>query len=54
MSGRNKLRSELISAIVTEEGVLRPPFGPALARAIATAIAARDDLPTADAAGVAG
>ena len=46
--------AELISAIVTEEGVLRPPFGPALARAIATAIAARDDLPTPDAAEVAG
>jgi len=29
--------AELISAIVTEEGVLRPPFGPALARAVQAA-----------------
>jgi methylthioribose-1-phosphate isomerase len=29
--------AELIGAIVTEEGVLRPPFGPALARAVQAA-----------------
>jgi methylthioribose-1-phosphate isomerase len=29
--------AELIGAIVTEEGVLRPPFGPALAQAVEAA-----------------
>jgi methylthioribose-1-phosphate isomerase len=33
--------AELIGAIVTEEGVLRPPFGPALAQAVEAARARR-------------
>jgi methylthioribose-1-phosphate isomerase len=36
--------AELIGAIVTEEGVLRPPFGPALSRAVQAARERR--LPT--------
>jgi methylthioribose-1-phosphate isomerase len=38
--------AELVTGIVTEEGVLRPPFGPALAAAAATREARRGPVPS--------
>jgi len=38
--------AELITGLVTEEGVLRPPFGPALAAAVAARDARRGPVPS--------
>jgi methylthioribose-1-phosphate isomerase len=38
--------AELVTGIVTEEGVLRPPFGPALAAAVASREARRGPVPS--------